>query len=125
MSVDDKLVRRAAEAYTVAVKTDAFGDIREDQHLDAMQAALEAAQEVEGRRRDPLSETLARIGRDMAQQQRAADQHKRLGLADKHNYHEYHRFSQGRWGFYESARLIHQYFNLDFEAWLREWEPET
>ena len=44
--------------------------------------------------RDPLAETLARIGRDMAQQQRAAEHHKRLGLDDRHNYHEYHRLNQ-------------------------------
>lgn len=74
---------------------------------------------------DPLTETLARIGRDFAQQQMAAERHKRLGLGDRHNYHEYHRFSQGRWGFYESARLICQYFGEDFEAWLKEWEPES
>lgn len=77
-----------------------------------------------GRRtaRDPLTETLARIGRDMQQQRMAAERHKRLGLDDKHNYHEYHRLDQGRWGFYESARLICQYFGRDFEAWLNNWE---
>lgn len=75
-------------------------------------------------RRDPLAETLARIGRDMAQQEMAAERYKRLGLDDRHNYHEFHRFSQGRWGFYESARLICQNFNQDFEEWLKEWKPE-
>lgn len=75
-------------------------------------------------RRDPLGETLARIGRDMAQQEMAAERYKGLGLDDRHHYHEYHRFSQGRWAFYESARLICQHFNRDFEAWLKEWKPE-
>jgi hypothetical protein len=74
--------------------------------------------------RDPLTETLARIGRDMAQQRMAAEHHKRLGLDDRHNYHEYHRLDQGRWAFYESARLICQHFSQDFEAWLSEWGPE-
>ena len=74
--------------------------------------------------KDPLTETLERIGRDMAQQRRTAERYKRLGLYDRHNYHEYHRFEQGRWGFYESARLICQYFGRDFEAFLKEWEPE-
>jgi hypothetical protein len=74
--------------------------------------------------RDPLAETLARIGRDMAQQRMAAEDHKRRGLDDRHHYHEYHRFEQGRWAFYESARLICQHFGQDFEAWLSEWGPE-
>lgn len=75
--------------------------------------------------RDPLTETLARIGRDMAQQQAAAEHHKRQDPDDRHHYHEYHRFNQGRWAFYESGRLICQYFGRDFEAWLSEWEPES
>lgn len=75
--------------------------------------------------RDPLTETLARIGRDMAQQQAAAEHHKRIGLDDRYHYAEYHRFNQGRWAFYESARLICQNFNRDFEAWLSEWKPES
>ena len=75
--------------------------------------------------RGPLDETLARIGRDMAQQTMAAEGHKRQGLDDRHHYHEYHRFQQGRWAFYESARLICQYFGRDFEAWLTEWRPEA
>lgn len=66
---------------------------------------------------DPLSETLARIGRDMAQQRRVAERCKSVG-----NYQDYHRLDQGRWAFYESARLICQYFGRDFEAWLTEWE---
>jgi len=76
------------------------------------------------RMRDPLSETLARIGRDMAQQRMAYEYHKRLGLDDPHHYREYHRFDQGRWAFYESARLICQYFGHDFDEWLKEWGPE-
>lgn len=75
--------------------------------------------------RDPLNETLARIGRNMAQQHMAAEQHKRDALNDLHNYSEYHRFSQGRWAFQESARLICQHFGRDFEAWLSEWRPES
>lgn len=74
--------------------------------------------------KDPLTETLARIGRDMAQQQRAAEHHKRQDPDDQHHYHEYHRFNQGRWAFYESARLICQYFGRDFDAFLKEWGPE-
>lgn len=74
---------------------------------------------------NPVDEALARIGREMAQQQMAAERHKRLGLDDQHNYHEYHRFSQGRWGFHESARLICQYHDRDFEAWLSEWRVES
>lgn len=76
-------------------------------------------------KRDPLDETLARIGRDMAQQRMAAERHKSLGLDDRHHYHEYHRHEQGRWGFYESGRVICQYFGRDFEAWLSEWGPES
>lgn len=81
--------------------------------------------------RDPLTETLARIGSDMAQQRRAAEHHKRFvrsatgDLDDQHHYHEYHRLDQGRWAFYESGRLICQYFGQDFEAWLSEWGPES
>lgn len=46
-----------------------------------------------------------------------------ITLDDRHHYSEYHRFTQGRWAFYESARLICQETRRDFDAFLSEHDP--
>lgn len=73
--------------------------------------------------KEALDQALSRIGRELTQQHMAAENFKRRGLDDRHNYSEYHRMCQGRWAFYESARLICQYTDRDFEAFLRDHDP--
>lgn len=100
--------------------------------LCGMVPALPAGQATEEARRlksrveaaeAKVDEVLRRIGRNLAQQHMAAERHQRAGLDDRHHYSEYHRMTQGRWAFYESARLLCQETRRDFDAFLSEHDP--